>query len=96
MAKKIEEVKDEAKVIEEAKELVPEAEAKVEAGATDETQEVEKKGFFAGVKKHGGKVVAGTIAAIVGTVAVFKILSGKQADSEDIDESSEDVAEETE
>lgn len=97
MAKKIEEIKNEAEIIEEAKELVPEAEAEENAAeVTEEKQEGKGKKFFAGVKKHGKRVIVGTLAVIGGATVVMKVLSGKQVESEDAEETSEDVVEETE
>lgn len=92
MAKKIEEVKNEAAIIEEAKELA-EAEAEENtAEVTEEKQEGKLKKFGAGVIKHGKRLAIGTLAVIGGITVVAKVLSGKQAESdEDVDESSEDA-----
>ena len=96
MAKKIEEIKNEAEIIEEAKELV-EAEAEENAAeVTEEKQEGKLKKFGAGVVKHGKRLAIGTLAVIGGITVAAKVLSGKQVESEDAEETSEDVVEETE
>lgn len=96
-AKKVEEVKKEQEIIEEAIELV-EAEAEVEAVVeeTEEKQEGKLKRFGAGVVKHGKRLAIGTLAVIGGITVVAKVLSGKQVESEDSEEISEDAEEVTE
>lgn len=89
--KKVEEIKNEQEIIEEAAKLV-ESEADVPAEETEEKQEGKLKKFGAGVKKHGKRLVIGTLAVIGGATVVMKVLSGKKVESdEDVEESSEDV-----
>lgn len=75
----------ENEIIEEATELVEEAQVAVECA--EEVQQVGKgKKLLAGVKKHGKKVVVGTLAVIGGAAVVMKVLSGRKVETEDNEE----------
>lgn len=90
-AKKVEEIKNEQEIIEEAAKLA-ESEAEVPAEETEEKQEGKLKKFGAGVKKHGKRLVVGTLAVIGGATVVMKVLSGKKVDEvDDVEETSDDV-----
>lgn len=90
-AKKNEEIKNEQEIIKEAAELA-ESGAEVPTEETEEKQEGKLKKLGAGVKKHGKRLVVGTLAVIGGATVVMKVLSGKKVESdEDVEETSEDV-----
>ena len=84
MSKKVEE-----KVIETEEIEVVETEVIEDAESCEEKSVGKGKKIFAGVKKHGKRIIVGTLAIIGGVTVVGKIISGSK--TEDVEVTEEDV-----